>query len=1392
MNIMNISNTGISARLFAGITMLSLLLSALPVAFFGLNLAEAATSDVLFAQDDFSTGDFSNFDSNDPEWSVITGGNGNGDSNFARLEGAANDSYLTFSADTSAGYQTLKLQFYYQNDKVDADDSIKVQYRTNGAGGWQDLSPLDDDKDKDEWTFRSMGLGSQQAVTSIEYRFVGNLDTAGASDQFDLDDVVIIGEPASASVPACESTDTVSDTTFDTFALGNVNGQNNWNSTGPFDQEIVENTYGYDSFGCQSLRISNAVTDSTFGDQTFAAPFTDSVGESDATAGSFTAGDRYTRYEAEFDIATTKPDVEQSNLALSVSPDRGDGSRMSYLGFADTAAGMEVTFYDTPGMSDPANFSPTLIDTLDTSVPHTIKFVIDAVDGPSNDVVEIYIDGALAHTGTTWENYYRFDAEASAEQSPRLIKTLLFRTAGSAATGNDGEGFLIDNLSLKASELFVKAEEEIEVTGDTAPTYDQFGWLFNRDANTATEFEFNNDQSVIGDGALHVSPIDGSLNGDDDKFIGELFVQEKMNSISTISYDYRLGDSVPAGKANEFYANVYANFDDSGNYGHCVYNVVPTDGSAGWHTMIFDPTMDYDVTQRGSSPEACPDAPADMGPDAVLRMFAINLGDTSNSDQDVGGYFDNVVLDTNAAMTTFDFEPDTDTPQMTDIKMLVNRGDGYEESYVVRPGDNVRIEVEATDDGSGIEDVEFRVQSLDGQYVAARTFVDTPAQGDTYRFEYQVPTDGRYTNTHNPMNLDIDGHRFWARATDNAGNYHNGLSGNFTFDTVVPEMSNIVMFVERNGTYQEADVVEQGDNVRIEVDASDVASDIRDVEFRIQSQDGQYVAARTYIDTPVESNTYRFEYQVPADSRYINTHNLMNEIVDGHRFWARATDEVGNYNHGLSGDFTFSVDEAKPFMEVIEPEDGQVFTEDFDIVVHATDDLGLTQVVINLKDASGGNIGSCLNENAGGVTDYTTSCRVDVDSLSPGTYGFKANAKDTTGKISNTVSQSFEVQEEIPESVTITNPATATEVVSGEYEFTAEYIDNDNTPDNIQWAIRADNCTGSNDTVAGNVDGFSDDSTFVGSAFSTTLNTAEWLNGEYCFVVNPDEGPGEDDLRATQTFNVENNYTISGVKWDDANASGEIDEDESTLSGWTINLTQEGSEGSTVSTTTNDSGEFSFTVPAGTWTITEEPVSGWTQTGQYLNGEVVATGTQAFGSCTFVIPSDEEGQGGYTCSFGNQEDIEIITQTETPSGSGDGGGGGGGSSSTGTLIERVAQPTPLVLGITTDEPQFCPFLTEYLQIGADNSTMEVMKLQAFLNIFKDTFGGTENPMTGTFGTITDANVRAFQETYRSEILDPWAEGGIDLQPTGFVYLTTQWKINDIVCPGDVTFPNIGQ
>jgi hypothetical protein len=123
-----------------------------------------------------------------------------------------------------------------------------------------------------------------------------------------------------------------------------------------------------------------------------------------------------------------------------------------------------------------------------------------------------------------------------------------------------------------------------------------------------------------------------------------------------------------------------------------------------------------------------------------------------------------------------------------------------------------------------------------------------------------------------------------------------------------------------------------------------------------------------------------------------------------------------------------------------------------------------------------------------------------------------------------------------------------------------------------------------------------------------------------------------------------------------------------------------------------------------------------------------------------------------------------------------------GGGSTGGLIDRG--PTPQVLGASAS---ICPFLRDHMQIGWSNNPWEVIKLQLFLSMVM----GYDNPITGTFDRATDLNVKAFQEAYRSEILTPWFEAGIvpHDRPTGFVYKTTKWKINDIVCPGD-PFPSL--
>ena len=267
---------------------------------------------------------------------------------------------------------------------------------------------------------------------------------------------MMLGLFAFASPALADSIGTIN---FETYGLGTINAQDGWTSLGAAGSgcavydHAVDGSFGTAGFDSQSLRISNAVTSGCFGDQTFSMSLVDEAGETVSTAGGMSGGTRQNHFEAQFDFASTMP-TYQPGLFVSVSPDRGDGSRMSYLGFSDDVGGVDVIFYDTPGATNPATFSPTTVaNDLSRTTKHTAKFVIDYVDGPSNDVVKIYIDGFLVHTGTTWENYYRFDSEASAEQTPRTTDNLIFHTGGGAVPANDEKGFLFDNLSLSSGPI---------------------------------------------------------------------------------------------------------------------------------------------------------------------------------------------------------------------------------------------------------------------------------------------------------------------------------------------------------------------------------------------------------------------------------------------------------------------------------------------------------------------------------------------------------------------------------------------------------------------------------------------------------------------------------------------------------------------------------------------------------------------------------------------------------------------------------------------------------------------------------------------------------------------------------------------------------------------------
>lgn len=304
-------------------------------------------------------------------------------------------------------------------------------------------------------------VGHSTAWTGRALAFAGTVTT-------DTDTVAVPGA-STPTIRACNGS------SFDNFTLGSVNGQNGWSATGPFDQAIVDNTYGYSSFGCKSLRLSDKITSGSFGDQIFSPSITNETGETDAINGGMSSGTRQTHFDAQFDLASIMPTL-QSGMHVSVSPDRGDGSRMSYLRFEDSANGINVFFDDVQGTTNPATFVEKQIATgLSQATSHTIKFAMDFVNGPSNDIVQIYIDGVLVHTGTSWENYFRYDTEAtqnnvSLENKSRTVDSLLFRESGVATLADAGKGFILDNflLSSSASVPVTDIQTTPTVSGDEA------------------------------------------------------------------------------------------------------------------------------------------------------------------------------------------------------------------------------------------------------------------------------------------------------------------------------------------------------------------------------------------------------------------------------------------------------------------------------------------------------------------------------------------------------------------------------------------------------------------------------------------------------------------------------------------------------------------------------------------------------------------------------------------------------------------------------------------------------------------------------------------------------------------------------------------------------------
>lgn len=311
------------------------------------------------------------------------------------------------------------------------------------------------------------------------------------------------------------------------YSPGSIDGQNGWAGTlgspinPAIDQAVVLNTYGYTSFAGQSWRMSNAYTDGAFGDWPFSPSLLNEAGETFAQNGTlYSGGTRQNHFEVQWDFASTVPGSVQvpscvdppgapQCLQISTSPDRGDGARMSFIRMKDRPAGLSVEFADYQDRApygsygSPATAAPgcgledefaltTVASGLDRTRPHTIKLTMDFVDGPRNDVVKVYVDGTLGHTGGSWEDYYRWCTESGGgtgtttfDQS-RTVDSMIFqaRTGGGTAPGTLNMGFLFDNLTYLSS---TKSTPGAKVTGGGTiedPVFSPFGDLLSLPAIT--------------------------------------------------------------------------------------------------------------------------------------------------------------------------------------------------------------------------------------------------------------------------------------------------------------------------------------------------------------------------------------------------------------------------------------------------------------------------------------------------------------------------------------------------------------------------------------------------------------------------------------------------------------------------------------------------------------------------------------------------------------------------------------------------------------------------------------------------------------------------------------------------------------------------------------------
>ncbi|GMU74416.1 MAG: hypothetical protein AMXMBFR44_6130 [Candidatus Campbellbacteria bacterium] len=173
-------------------------------------------------------------------------------------------------------------------------------------------------------------------------------------------------------------------------------------------------------------------------------------------------------------------------------------------------------------------------------------------------------------------------------------------------------------------------------------------------------------------------------------------------------------------------------------------------------------------------------------------------------------------------------------------------------------------------------------------------------------------------------------------------------------------------------------------------------------------------------------------------------------------------------------------------------------------------------------------------------------------------------------------------------------------------------------------------------------------------------------------------------------------------------------------------------------------------------------------------------GTPTF-ACSDDVDNDQDGLTDYPADpgCGSLEDDDETNQTTVTT------NGGDNSPKSQSRRQGFSRSRGSVLGASTGS--LCPFLSDYLHISFQNDPTEVNKVKIFFNAYLN----KNLVLDGVFDQAMFDAVVEFQSMFKPDVLDSWVQhySFLDENPTGYIYQTTKWKINSILCPGYEAFPD---